>query len=442
MKEFKTQDELLQMFKIGMEFELYSKLKEKDLVKSLSEYIGKKIIVAYEITGFNKKSLGVHNHNITPTATEFKLEKDYSGGESMWELITGPMEYAEARIIMIKVHQWLQKYGWTTDRCSNHINISINKMKNPLSSDILTMDRLKFCLSFDEKLVYQKFPMRQDNVYAQSMKQIYPNNKFAFDDNVKLISLNSYKTPSTKYYGVNFIKQQNNYLEFRYIGGADYEKKTNSILELVDHFCLSIYNTIKNPDYSQDDINQLNSILKKQKTIVKRFSTLDDFMLSFPDIKLMVDLNGHYEVIKSRWHELKDKLYELIIYCKMDRGYLNYDPEAGKYQVKNAILKDCNNIYDWEIINCEADGLFYNCDFYYCTINNSQIHDSDLIKGNNVENSKIINTPIKYNNRIFNCYIDNKNTLINGKIEQSIIRNGDLSQMAVIDDKTLIVDKK
>lgn len=444
MKKIKqpiTQSEKLQIFNIGFEYEFFTSFKEKDLVKSLSEYLGKKIVVPRVITGFNKKSIVVHNKNVEATESQFKLEPDYSGGDSMWELITGPMPYSEARIILIKVHQWLRENGWTNDRASNHINISIDKMKSPLINDILSMDRLKFCLNFDEDFVYKKFPNRIDNVYAQSIKLIYPNNKFSFEDNVKMISYNSYKTPSSKYYGVNFIKQSKNYLEFRYIGGVDYEKKTSSILELIDHFCLSIYNVLENPEYTDSDLYQLNNILKKQKKIVNKFTNFEEFIISYPKIKMMVDLNGNPEIIKTRWNQLKDKLYELIIFCKMEQGYLNYDSEVGKYQIKNAILKDCNEIYDWELTNCEVDGLFYNCDFYDCTIKNSQLNDCDLIRGNLVDNSKILNTPIKFNNMITNSYIDNKNIMVNGKIINSIIRNGNINQLAVIDDKTLIIEK-
>ncbi len=434
-----SKDEVLAMFNVGFEFEHFSKFKEKDLVKSLKETLGKKITVPRALVGLNKKVMVVHNHDITPTDQMFKLEKDYSGGPDMWELITGPMTYQEARLILIKFYQWLQKYGGTNDRCSNHMNISIDKKRNKLRADILNMDRLKYCLAFDENFVYERYPKRKDNVYAQSMKIIYPNNKFSFNDDVKLVSYNSYKVPNTKYYGVNFIKQASNYLEFRYCGGTDYEYKLNEALECLDHYCLSIYNVLTNPDYDSNDISQLNSILSKQKKNVASFSSLEDFVLAFPNIKIMVDLQGDQQILKTRWNELKEILYDLIILCKMTKGYINYDSIVGKYQIKDAVIKDCNSMNSYEFVNSEVDGLFYNCDFYHCSIKNSQLTDCDIIKGNLIENSKILNSPIKYSNKSINCYIDNKDVLVNGNIEKSIIRNGNISQIAVIDDKTLII---
>lgn len=270
-----AKDKLLSMFNTGFEFEFFCKFKEKDLIKSLKQTLGKSIVVPRVVTGLNKKEMVVHNKDIQPTDTKFKLERDFSGGPDMWELITGPMQYSEARLILIKFYAWLSEYGYTNERCSNHMNISLDKMRNEIGSDILNMDRLKFCLSFDEKFVYDRYPNRIDNVYAQSMKIIYPNNKFSFTDNVKLISLNSYKTPSTKYYGVNFIKQEKNYLEFRYIGGADYEKKINDALACYDHFCLSICDALFNPEYSKSDIDQLNKILSKHKRTVSSFITFE-----------------------------------------------------------------------------------------------------------------------------------------------------------------------
>ena len=434
-----SQAEILAMFDTGFEFEFFTKFKEKDLIKSLKKHLGKNIFVPRVVTGLNQKEMVVHNHEATPTAQKFNLERDYSGGPDMWELITGPMPYNEARIILMKFYRWLQEFGFTTDRCSNHMNISLNKMRNKLKNDILTMDRLKMCLSFDEEFVYKRYPSRVDNVYAQSMKIIYPNNKFAFSDNIKIVSLNSYKTPSTKYYGINFIKQEKNYLEFRYIGSAGYEHKLKEALECYEHFCISVYNVLQYPDYTTSDVAQINKILSKHKKIVKTFSDYETFILANPKIYLMIDLSGAEQLIKTRWHELKEALYDLMILCNMERGYINYDSQVGKFQVKAAIIKDCNSINSYEFINSEIDGLFFNCDFYHCTITNSQMTNCDLIKGNLVKNSKILDTPIKYSNKIINSYIDNKDIMVNGNIEDSIIRHGNISQMAIMNKKTIII---
>ena len=46
--------------------------------------------------------------------------------------------------------------------------------------------------------------------------------------------------PNSKYYGINFEKRIKNYLEFRYIGGKDWDKKTNKILGLLDLFIVQL----------------------------------------------------------------------------------------------------------------------------------------------------------------------------------------------------------
>jgi hypothetical protein len=166
------------------------------------------------------------------------------------------------------------------------MNISIDKKKSDIKGEVMNIDRLKMCLSFDEEFVYSRYPNRRNNVYARSMKTIYPYNKYSFTDNIKIISGTSYKVPNTKYYGINFIKLEKNYLEFRYVGGKDYEYKIQDALECHKHFCSSIYENLVNPEYNESDVNQLNTILSKHKKIVNNLSLYEYFILEYKKIKI------------------------------------------------------------------------------------------------------------------------------------------------------------
>jgi hypothetical protein len=44
-----------------------------------------------------------------------------------------------------------------------------------------------------------------------------------------------YKVPNDKYYGVNFTKIPQGYIEFRYLGNRDYQKKIKDIREIIDY---------------------------------------------------------------------------------------------------------------------------------------------------------------------------------------------------------------
>ena len=430
-----TDKELLLMFRIGFEWEFFSAKPMKDVAKSLQKAIGKKIFIPLVIKEFNKPGVpGVHTEFV-PTDTVYKLERDYSGGDKMFELVSGPLPYEEARMQLIKVLNWISENGYTTKKTGIHLNLSLLPMKKELGRiSIINMDRLKFCLSFDEKAVYKEFPNRENNTYAKSVKNLIPTNPFVFTENIINVNTGNFKVPSTKYYGVNFLKQPKDYLEFRYLGGADYEKKTNKILNLLDMFCISIYDTLKNPEYTESDIQQLKDILKKHKKILEGYSNFEQFIYNFPDIVLMVDLKGGAEVLKSFWGMIRDALYDLVVNANFKKGYLNYDTEAGKFQVKDSILENCNELTGYEIFNSKVEGIFNQCDFFDCTIENSHLHNCKLLKSNLVTMSKIKDSPIQFSNACVSCYIENKDVLINGKLDKCIIRHGEPSTLAVLTD--------
>ena len=66
----------------------------------------------------------------------------------------------------------------------------------------------------------------------------------------------NYMFVTEKYYGVNFSKLPKNYIEFRYLGGKDYENRYNSIMNLTEHFVLSLYDSLMNPTYNEKDLQK------------------------------------------------------------------------------------------------------------------------------------------------------------------------------------------
>lgn len=434
-----TDEEILRTSRLGIEFEYFTKLKGRNLTRSLEKALGKKVVIPYEVSGFNKKDVKAKPKE-KPDRDKFILTPDYSGGPDMQELITGPLPYEEARIILIKVLKWINENGWTTDKCGIHLNISFIPELHLLKRfDIMTMDRLKFCLSFDESIVFKHFPKREGNVYAATMKTIIPANPFTYTDSFKIVSPNSFMTPNTKYFGVNFLKQEKNYLEFRYLGGADYDKKIQSILDLYDNFTLQLFRIMQNQEYSQTDIVQLKKIISKHKKIVEGFSSYSNFVYNFPNIALMVDLNSDQQVVLTFWNTLRLALYNLVVFGHMDKGIINYDTDMSKIQIRDSKITKASEIRNYEIFNTYIDGMLYDCDLYNCTITSSHLNNCVLVKGNLVEDSKVSKTPIQYSNKLKTCYIDNDKTLINGKLEACIIRNGDVSQLAVLDKDCVIV---
>jgi hypothetical protein len=180
---------------MGVEFEFYSNFDPEETRKSLVKLLDRKIRLEDKA-----------HSDFQPSAEEFKMEPDMSGGKGLIELVTGPIPYRNARIMVIKMLKWISENGYTNDRASIHINLSFDK-KYLEDKDLLSkMNVLKFILEFDEKQVYKFFPNREKSAYAKSIKWIMPKwEAFHFDPNQ--IASNNFKFADTKYYGINFSKK-------------------------------------------------------------------------------------------------------------------------------------------------------------------------------------------------------------------------------------------
>ena len=122
-------------------------------------------------------------------------------------------------------------------------------------------------MTFNEREVYKLFSNRKNSVYAKSIKWVVPKidtNYF----NGQHINPHAFDFGREKYYGVNFEKLRDGYLEFRYIGGKDYEKKTSNILYLLDRFLIQLWHVGNNPKYSDLDRIELKRIISENEKFV------------------------------------------------------------------------------------------------------------------------------------------------------------------------------
>ena len=122
-------------------------------------------------------------------------------------------------------------------------------------------------------MIYKYFPNRKNNFYAKSIKKLIPFKGYNFSKDAVNITTNNFQmTNDTKYYGVNLKEAFNGRLEFRYIGGKDYQFKTKEIMELMDYFITLSWNSIDNK-LSDDNIEDLRSYLDDNINNFKNSST-------------------------------------------------------------------------------------------------------------------------------------------------------------------------
>lgn len=428
IKLMANKGEILKAAIVGFEFEFFSDLSRKECASSISKELRKRVVAR---DAYHSKQLA--------TPDVWKIEPDTSGGGKMHELVTGPMPYYEAIACLPKILSWIGQNGWTDERCAVQLNFSFDGFKIKTRDKLEHLNRLKFVLGFDEQYVYERFPKRKNSIYARSINSIYPINKFVFTDDFLYINPENYELPYDKYYGVNFQKLQQGYLELRYCGGRGYEKKYSQIMDILSYAIVFTHGVLENNHlYSDADVRMLRMAMREHKKVVNSFSDLKSFFLNYPNIKLSVDLKGDYQVVSTFYVTVREKLFDLIIRGGMKSGYVNYDADVGRYQVKDAWMMKAFPLQGFEVFDSRIQGNISNCSLYRCEVSNSHIVDCHIY-GGEVRNTKLINCPTESGTLLKNCYIDARKNTINGEIVGSIIRSGYLGPFSEVSNDTEVV---
>lgn len=436
-----TNDEILDGARVGLEFEFFSKLKDTEISRAIGKITGKRVVVPLAVPALGEDPKPLYHSPVVTTDSIWKLEPDFSGGKGMFELVTGPLPYKEARKVMIQVMDWIDQFGYTTSRCSIHANISFDYNKIEPTTEIQNMEVLKFILGFDEKPVYKNYPDRESSVYARSVQSIIPNQFFFYNAvPTDYAVFSNTIVPNEKYYGVNFTKREKDYLEFRYMGGKDYEKKPKKVLDTVDYFILSLFNILNYPAYTKTEASRLKKIFKKHSSIVKTFADYSIFAKAHKDIEISVDLKNDPQIIKSYWERIKVDIFDLMVRSGLKKGRINLDTDFSRMQLAKAKLSNAV-IKDMDLIDCELEGVINKSNLYFCKISNSRLKEGSAMKENEFNVCKIKDVNLHATNICRDCFIENTDLPINCRIDGGVIRKGEIGAMAEVSDDTNVVEE-
>jgi hypothetical protein len=411
---------------LGFEFEFYSNMIRGRIVDSLSKLLGKKVVLSEK-----------YHSKVGVNANTFKLEPDYSGGSKMNEFITGPLPYAEAMPVLIKTLIWIDQNGWTDDKCAFQFSVSFDEAEREITR-MEELDKLKFILGVDEGLIYSKFGNRSNNVYAKSVKRIVPRNRFSILENISSIDSRLFKIPDEKYYGVNFTKIPDGYVEIRYLGGKDYQKKISQIRDIIDYMVIFLHDILSGRiTYTKKDLDKLKEMMRDYAKVVRSFSDPESFFTNFPDFHLLVDLKGYEENIKTYFPVIREKVFDIIVEGNVKYGFFNYDTSSGRFQLKGAKCKNAMVLSDIDLVDCKIrNSVLKNCALYGCEVKNSEIAESQIISGNRIFNSRIKDTSADFSNFLDSCYIDCERKIIDCEIKGGVIRKADIGRNAQISKET------
>lgn len=422
--KFLNQSSKLKDAKVGFEFEFY--MKDLSYYKTL-ELLNDEL-KPVKVWGFRQ-----YHSDFTPDAGNFKIEPDLSGGSNMVELVTGPLDFYDAKYYLIKIIKFIQNYGYTNEKSSIHFNISFNE------KDLNDLNTLKLILNLDEEEIYRNYPSRKDNVYAKSIKKIIPYKEYDFFNIPINVVKNNMRLPSDKYYGVNFLHINNEKgkqrLEFRYIGGQDYEKNLGQLIYFLERFIISVFDST-DTDFDHEDVNKLEEYLEDKIKTFKNFSKYDNFLVDYPSIQIQIDQNSNYDVVSTYYDKIYSRLFSLVDATEnLKECIINYVTSSQTLEVVDANIKTSSTLKNLDLVNCQIEGIFEECLFLGCEINNAQCIKSKILQSD-VEDSKILNCKVDQSS-LTNCFFMNGH--LNADMFGGVFRSGKLGPFATMDSEVKIV---
>lgn len=419
--------------KLGFEFEFFSPISRDTLAATFESALGRKVV-----------STNSYKSDIPVTESQFKLEADFSGGFKMHELVTAPLPYAEAVNVLFRAMNVIAETGFTSDRCGLHINLSFDKQKSELPISLENLNTLKFILNLNEAKIYELWPSalnKTQKPYKGSVNFIYPKNKFIAETTIRVNpDPTQFNIPQSKYFGLNFTKLAEGYLEIRYAGGTDYQTKKSQAVELINYLTELTYSVLENnSQYSLTEKQQISKILEKQKATLLAVKSPQNLKSAYPSISLYVDLHSDLQIIESNFANLKDSLFNMIAFGNLKAGVVNYDTTTRRIQVKDARLKEGFGISGVDLFNCIIEGEVTNCLLHSCKVKSSLIKESVIFTNNEIRHSLIKNCSFQRDgiNLIAGSYLDIKaEHPIFAELKECIVRAGTLSYNSTADSKT------
>lgn len=423
--KFLNQSHKLKNSRIGIEFEFYTK--DISYYKTL-EMLNKELSPV-KVWGFKQ-----YHSEFKPDDKNFKIEADLSGGPNMVELITGPLDYYDAKYYLIKIIKFIQNYGYTNEKCSLHFNVSFNE-----DVDLNDINILKLILNTDEEEIYRAYPSRKNNVYAKSVKTIIPFKEYDFFNIPISVVKNNMKLPDDKYFGINFLHinspKDKQRVEFRYIGGIDYEKNLGQIIYFMERFIIDVRNSINVP-FNNEDKTKLEEYLEENITSYKNLSIYDNFIVNLPKIQIQINQSSNYDIVNSYYTKIYTKVYNVINSCDdLTECILNYVTETQTLEIIDANIKTTSNLRTVDLVNCTLEGIFYDCYIIGSELKNSQITKCKMFQSDAYK-SKVLNSNIE-SSTLEDCYFTEG--YLNGDMIGGVFRSGKLGPYANMDSNVKII---
>lgn len=410
---------------LSLEIEFYAEENESSLRMQLSSVTSRKVLRS-----------DILMEPVLPDFSFLKLEQ-MSGKK--YRLSSGFIPYSEARMLASKMFDWIKENGKTSWDCGFNYSIMFNDFGIMGTPNVSRLNILKMILHYPESAVYSMFPDRKNFPRSKSIKNIYPTSKF-YIDTPSSLSSNSFNFPLRKYYGIDFTSLDSGSLRFRYLGGTDYQDKFDKCFTAIDLSIDCLRHCIKNPGLTNAEKEELSSILEDNRKIIDSYSSAKAMKENFPDITLMSDLTTNQTIVDTMYPYIRDRIFKLLSESRMKRGYINYDSDQGKIQIKDASIENAYLLEGIDIFDSKVHGNISNCDVFNTMIKDSDIYMSNLFNKSQATNSFFDQSYLNNNSSLIDCDVMGSNTIISGTLDGGRLISGRVVvKQAKISDMTEII---
>lgn len=426
-------DENTRNSRLSFTFEFRSPVRRRDLASKLSKNLGKKV----------KWFKGV-DESFKASDSLYKLSNKYSEFSKTFIFETGFMKYEDGIHCMLKTMNLVEYFGFTCDRCEMKVNIQINEDSSN-SVKLNNLNKFKYLIGLDESRLLDMWNTenneRQKLYYDQHLyiSAKNPYSTFMTSKVVENMDPTVFNFPSSEFFGHNFSKLNEGYLQINYIGGKDYHKRKREAKETIDLVIQRLNETLSNNyEYDITEKRKIEKIVEEYRESVDSTKNYSRFKVKYPKVKVYYDLSESEYRIDSNFNNIREKLFKLVVFGKVEEALINYDNERKVFQVKDAIIDQNIIIEGVEFYNCQINADAKNCLFENCTIKNSKLEECDILTSNYIKNSKVLDcTYHGGGNDIVSSYIDNKiESKIDADVRKCIVANGKFKISATIDKDT------
>lgn len=433
-----TKQNLFNNLNISFNFQFFSPTPRHNLAESLSTILRKNIV-----------GLDEYNSDTIVNESNFKLEQVFYGGFKMNSLSTGLLPYNEGIHTLYKILNFIDENGFTTDQTDLTINLTINEGNLNLPVKLDNLNTFKFILNLNEEYIFELWPnspSRLQKVYRSPISIVYPRTKYLTESSIDYSNPGlptDYIYPQSRYFGIDFSNIPKGSLSVRYVGGKDYQVKKDNITKLINYIGETMYYVLSdNFNYSLSEKTIVKNISKVQQSISSSVKTYEGFIKNYPNIKLLVDLNPDQYLISANYQNIKENLFNLIVFGKLKTGFVNLDTSTNRLQLKDSTLTECFNIENLDLINCKIEGELSNCILHNCKVRSSSLSNCKFISNNDLKYCNLNECKFETNshNKISNSYINSlPDAIIYANLNECIVNSGIIAYSAEVDNKTEIL---